>query len=121
LQLVRPRDMAPDPLVSEVRVERTLVKDNLKNRFRVSLGRGEERDFPSLAEAAEVMGRVDGLRLAVPERPAEGAPVLLKIKAKLQKFRLPFHLHYLFAFVSFWDVETDWYVLELPRNLDTLP
>lgn len=122
LRVVRPREVLADQLVSAVTLDRTLVKDNLKNRYAVSSGYGADpRDVGSLTEAQEIMTHVDGARLIVPEGAGRSGPLLLKIKAQLQKFRLPFQLHYLFAFVSYWDVDTDWYVLELPRNADALP
>ncbi|MBI5014580.1 MAG: DUF4390 domain-containing protein [Deltaproteobacteria bacterium] len=122
LRVVRPRDVLADQLVSAVTLDRTLVKDNLKNRYVVSSGYGADpRDVGSLTEAQEIMTHVDGARLIVPDGAGRSGPLLLKIKAQLQKFRLPFQLHYLFAFVSYWDVDTDWYVLELPRNADALP
>lgn len=122
LQIVRPREVGPDQLISEASLERTLVKDNLKDRYRVSFGTGgEERDVATLAEAQELMSRVEGARVYLPEGSGPSGPLRLRIKAKLQKFRLPFHLHYLFAFVSYWDVETDWYVLDLPRNSGAAP
>ena len=33
----------------------------------------------------------------------------VRIKAKLDKVRLPLRLEYVFFFVSLWDFETDWY------------
>jgi hypothetical protein len=120
VQVVRARDVLPDQVLSERSLDRTLVKDNLKNRYVVTFG-SEAQDVATLAEAQELMSRVEGVRVILPERPGRSGPLLLKIRAKLQQFRLPFHLHYLFAFVSYWDVDTDWYVLELPRNLDSLP
>lgn len=122
VQVVRMREVLPDLVVADIRVERTLVKDNLKNRYRVTLtASGEERDFPTLAEAAEVMSRVDGLHLISLDTLSRQPQLTLKIKAQLQKFQLPFHLHFVLAFVSYWDVDTDWYVLELPRSAEALP
>lgn len=121
IELVRTRDVLRDVVVSEIKLERTLVKDNLKDRYRVALAaNGEERDCPTLAEAVELMSRVEGLSLMPLDGLARQAPLLLKIKAQLQKFQLPFRLHYLLSFVSYWDVDTDWYVLELPRTADSL-
>ncbi|NTU59893.1 MAG: DUF4390 domain-containing protein [Deltaproteobacteria bacterium] len=122
VQIARGRDVLPDQVVSDIRVERTLVKDNLKDRYKVTLAAsGEEKDFATLAEAIEVMSRVDGLHLLPLDALARQAPLTLKIKAQLQKFQLPFHLHIVLAFLSYWDVDTDWYVLELPRSVDALP
>jgi hypothetical protein len=121
VQIMRGRDVLPDQVLSDIRVERTLVKDNLKDRYKVTLSAsGEEKDFATLAEAAEVMSRVDGLHLVSLDTLAKQPQLTLKIKAQLQKFQLPFRLHFVLAFVSYWDVDTDWYVLELPRNVDTL-
>jgi hypothetical protein len=121
IQVVRPRGVLPDRVVTEVRLDRSMVKDNLKDRYRITVNTGEPRDLPSLTEAIEAMTQVDRVSLVPLEALSRKAPLLLKIKAKLQKFKLPFHLHYLFAFVSYWDVDTDWYVLELPRNAEALP
>ncbi|WP_353806870.1 DUF4390 domain-containing protein [Desulfobacter sp.] len=35
----------------------------------------------------------------------------MRIKAELEKVTLPLWLHYIFFFVSYWDFETDWYVI----------
>lgn len=122
IQVAKSRDVLRDQLVADVRLDRTLVKDNLKNRFRVKLtANGEEKDFGTLTEAAELMSRVEGLSLLPLEALQRQGPLLLKIKVQLQKFQLPFHLHYLLAFVSYWDVDTDWYVIELPRSADSIP
>jgi hypothetical protein len=121
VQVVRSRDVLKDVIVKDVRVTRTLVKDNLKDRYRVERGRRSGEDVATLAEAVEAMSRVEGIRLVPLDALQRSGPLQLRIKAKLQQFQLPFRLHYLFAFVSYWDVETEWYVLELPLNGDAIP
>ena len=37
----------------------------------------------------------------------------LRVKAELNKVRLPFYLHYVLFFVSLWDFETEWHEIEL--------
>ena len=68
----------------------------------------------------EVMTRVEKVVLFPAEMLETRRPLLLKIKTQLQQFQLPFRLHYLLAFVSYWDVETDWYTLELPADKEAL-
>lgn len=122
IRVVRSRDVLSDVLVNEVNVDRTLVKDNLKDRYRVERDHGRQgQDLATLAEAVEAMSKVEGVRLLPLDSLTRSGPLQLKIKAKLQKFQLPFRLHYLFAFVSYWDVETDWYVVELPTNAEAIP
>jgi hypothetical protein len=36
----------------------------------------------------------------------------LRVKAELEKVRLPMYLHYVLFFVSLWDFETDWYTVD---------
>jgi hypothetical protein len=122
VQVLRSREVLADRLFGEVRFHRTLMKDNLKDRYLVTIGSSREaQDVRGLAEAVELMTRVEGVRILSLESLGRSGPLLLRIKAKLQKFQLPFHLHYLFAFVSYWDVETDWYTVELPGSADSLP
>ena len=41
-----------------------------------------------------------------------GARYQLRVKAELEKVRLPLYLHYVLFFVSLWDFETDWYTVD---------
>lgn len=36
----------------------------------------------------------------------------MQAMAELNKIRLPFHLHYVFFFLSLWDFETDWHTIK---------
>lgn len=122
IQVVRPRDFGRDDNLVDLKLVRVLEKDNLKDRYRVTFeGDGEERDLGGLASAVEVMSHVEGVNLLPLEALAQERPLVLRIKAQLQKFRLPFRLHHLFAFVSYLDVETDWYDLDLPTDPKAVP
>lgn len=122
IRVEHPRNFARDEQVADLRLVRVMEKDNLKDRYRVKLeGQKEGRDFSSLEEAIGVMTRVEGVSLMPLEVLASRKPLVLRIKAQLQKFQLPFRLHYLFAFVSYLDVETDWFSMDLPPGADDLP
>ncbi len=122
IQVVHPHNFGKDDLVVDLRLVRVLEKDNLKDRYRLTFEEdGEQRDLGGLASAVEAMSRVEGVSLLPLDALAQDHPLVLKIKAQLQKFRLPFRLHYLFAFVSYLDVETDWYTLDLPTDVKALP
>jgi hypothetical protein len=122
VRVVHPRGFLRDETLADLQLVRELEKDNLKDRFRVSLGgRGEWRDVPDLQQAIDLMARVENVSVLPLDVLGSQAPLELRIKAQLQKFQLPFRLHYLFAFVSYWDVETDWYTVTLPTKADALP
>lgn len=122
VRVVHPRELLRDETLADLRLVRVLEKDNLKDRFRVSLeGRGDGRDVADLQQAIDVMARVENLSVLPLDALGSQTPLLLRIKAQLQKFQLPFRLHYLFAFVAYWDVETEWHTVPLPATVNALP
>ncbi|MFU8855596.1 MAG: DUF4390 domain-containing protein [Deferrisomatales bacterium] len=122
VRVVRPRELRRDQIVAEVQIERVLEKDNLKNRFQVTLSEGADAEEVATLDAAlQAMSQVEGVSVLPLDALGGRRPMVLMLKAQLQKFQLPFHLHYLFAFVSFWDVETEWHSLPLPDSPNALP
>jgi hypothetical protein len=121
IRVIQPRELKRDNVLVDLKLVRVLEKDNLKDRFRVTLeDTGESRQYGDLREAVEVMTRVEKVSLFPADVLETHRPLFLKIKTQLQKFQLPFRLHYLLAFLSYWDVETDWYTQELPPDQDAL-
>ncbi|GAB4271897.1 MAG: hypothetical protein Kow0092_26830 [Deferrisomatales bacterium] len=121
MRVEHPRHLAADDVLVDRTLERVLEKDNLKNRYRLTLEDGRAREVASLFEALGMLTRVSGVSLMPAEVLAARRPLILRLKVRLQKFKLPFRLHYLFAFVAYWDVETEWYVMTLPGDPDRLP
>lgn len=118
LRIERKRRFGRDEVVVRRQIERVLEKDNLKNRYRVSPGRdGETAEYASAEEAVRAMTVVTREPLVAIGALPRGEPLILRLKAELQKFKLPFHLHYVFAFLSVLDVETEWLEVELPSGL----
>jgi len=117
IRIDRPKAWARDEVLVDLRLTRTLEKNNLQNRFHVTFEDGSAGpEEPDLARAVAALGRVEGLSL-LPLDALRGASAFLRIRARLQEFRLPFRLHRILPFVALWDLETPWYVVEVPRNL----
>jgi hypothetical protein len=115
VQVQRRRRLLPDEKLVDLKLERVLEKDNLKDRFRLTMTEGQPpRDVADLATAVSVMSRVDGVSLLPLEVLASRRPLYLRVRARLQRFEMPFRLHYILPFVSYLDVGTDWYSVELP-------
>lgn len=121
IRVVRQRDFRRDEVLVDRKRVRVLEKNNLTDRYRVIFDDGEERELGGVASAVQVMSRVEGVRLFPLAELGQNQPLTLEIKAQLQKFRLPFRLHYIFAFVSYLDVETDWYKMDLPTDPEAVP
>ncbi len=118
IRVDHPRPWARDYVLADLRFERVLEKENLEDRYRITFEDGRTvRTESDLAKAVRMMGRVEGVSLLPLAALAGPRPIFLRIKVRVQEFKLPFRLHRLLPFVSFWDVETDWYVLEIPRVL----
>lgn len=66
----------------------------------------------SFAKAKNLMTEIDSLEIVRLNRLEKGMTFQLRAKAELQKYTLPYYLHYLLFFVSLWDFETDWYTID---------
>jgi hypothetical protein len=58
------------------------------------------------------MNQIEDLKIIPLSRMDKGAQYQLRTKAEISKKTLPWNLHYVLFFLSFWDEETDWYVID---------
>ena len=103
-----------DEKIAEIHVVHTVKYDNLKKEFTVRRSwRGNEPEVTaSFDEARALMNQVENLKIIPLGRMEKGAQYQLRAKAEVSKRKLPFNLHNILFFVSLWDVETDWYVID---------
>ncbi|HYR02559.1 MAG TPA: DUF4390 domain-containing protein [Syntrophobacteria bacterium] len=114
VQLSRARLFWTDESLSAREIEHSIKHDSLKNEFQVR--RTEDGSkvlvFKDFAAAKKAMAEVKGLKVAPLQRLVKGNKYQLRVKAELQKVRLPLNLHYVLFFLSLWDFETDWYTVD---------
>ncbi|MFO8086080.1 MAG: DUF4390 domain-containing protein [Desulfobacterales bacterium] len=99
--------------IVEKRTTNTINYNPLKKTFTIK--RSWENDpivTDSFTEAVRLMSDVDSLSIVPLNVLEKGAQYQIKAKAELDKLTLPFHLHYVFFFLSMWDFETDWYIVK---------
>nr|MDA3791608.1 DUF4390 domain-containing protein [Desulfobacula sp.] len=65
----------------------------------------------SFEEAKSLRTEIDNLKIIPLNQLVKGDKYQLRIKAKLDKVTLPLSLHTVLFFVSFWDFETNWYLI----------
>ena len=100
-----------DEKLSGLKVQHTIKYDNVKKIFNVSVNNQKNWvSFSNFNNAKQMMSDVNALPVTALSKLAKNNYYYLKLKVEVRKIRLPLHLEYLFFFVSFWDVETDWYV-----------
>ena len=114
IKLYRTRTAWLDASIASITLEHTIKYDSLKNEFRVT--RSEEdntelvvKDFEA---AKKAMAEIRNIRVVPLKELQDRGKYQLRVKAELEKVRLPLYLHYVLFFVSLWDFETDWYSVD---------
>ena len=102
-----------DKKIADIQVKSTLRYNPLKKEFSVHRPWKEETPFvtASFEEAKAAMTEIDNLTIIPLNRLVKGNKYQLRIKAELDKVTLPLSLHNILFFVSFWDFETNWYLI----------
>ena len=102
-----------DKKMADIQIKSTLKYNSLKEEYTVY--RPWKDDPPavtkSFEEAKTWMTDVDNLKIVPLDGLVKGDKYQIRIKAELEKVTLPLSLHHIFFFVSFWDFETDWYLI----------
>ncbi len=102
-----------DKKVADIQIKSTIKYNPLKKEF--SILRPWKNEKPvitqSFEEAKILMSEIDNLTILELKKLVKGDKYQLRIKAELDKVTLPLALHYVFFFVSFWDFETNWYLI----------
>jgi len=111
IKLYLPRSFWFDKAISSVIVKHTIVYDNLKDEFKVTLNSKGKKEvvLKDLWEAKNMMSEVDEVTVAPMSSLEKKIKYYLKIKAELDTIKLPFFLDYVLFFVSLWDFETAWH------------
>jgi hypothetical protein len=103
-----------DQTIADITVTHSIKYDNLKKEFivRRSWRKDEPEVTKSFAEAQQWMTEVNSLKIIPLGQLEKGQQYQLRTKAEVSKQTLPYNLHYVLFFVSFWDIETDWYTID---------
>ncbi|MEW6615100.1 MAG: DUF4390 domain-containing protein [Thermodesulfobacteriota bacterium] len=111
IDLYHPRSFWFDKTLATITVRHTIVYNNLRNEFIVTLNSKDKKELilKDFLEAKKAMAEVDGITVIPMSSLKKNNKYYVRIKAKLDTIRLPFFLDYVLFFVSLWDFETDWY------------
>jgi len=102
-----------DKKIIDIETHATIKYNSMKQEYTVVC---QWKDAPPLItksfdEAKSWMTEIDNLKVVPLDQLVKGGKYQIRIKAELEKVTLPLSLHYVFFFVSYWDFETDWYVI----------
>lgn len=114
IRLYRTRLLWFDASISSMRLEHTIKHDSLKNEFRVTRSEDSENElvFKDFEAAKKAMAQIRDIKVVPLKKLQRRGKYQFRVKAELEKVRLPLYLHYVFFFVTLWDFETDWYTVD---------
>jgi hypothetical protein len=114
IELYKPRTFWPDRRLSSLKLHHTIKYDSLREEFSVILSERGNQTFvmKEFSKAQEMMADVSNIQVSPLHSLEKNNQYQLRIKAELNKVRLPLYLHYVLFFVSLWDFETDWFVVD---------
>ncbi len=114
IRLYRTRTLWFDASISDIDLEHTIKYDSLKNEFRVTHSEDNHNELilKDFDTAKKAMAEIKNMKIASLSELSERGKYQLRVKAELEKVRLPLYLHYVLFFVSLWDFETDWYTVD---------
>jgi hypothetical protein len=113
VSLFKTSDSWLDKKIADIDIKSTIKFNSLKQEYAVIRPWKDEvpAETKSVEEAREWMTEIDNLTVIPLADLVKGQKYQIRIKARLARITLPFSLHYIFFFLSFWDIETDWYVI----------
>ena len=114
IRLYKTRTLWFDGSISSLILEHTIKYDSLKNEFRVNRSEDNHNElvFKEFEKAKKAMAEISNIEVVPLKELQRKSKYQLRVKAELEKVRLPLYLHYVLFFVTLWDFETDWYTVD---------
>jgi hypothetical protein len=114
IRLDEVKDLWWDKEIADLRISHEIKYDNLKNVYILKLSSEDSKEVyvKDFDKARKIISEVAGYRVTSLMNLQKGARYQIGIMAELDKIRLPFYFHYVFFFLSLWDFETDWYIVD---------
>lgn len=114
INLYRSRGMWFDKEIADLTITHTIKYNSLKKEYAVT--RSWDGNSPVIVQsfdvAKQLMTEIDSLNVIPLDHLEKGKQYQIQAKAKLSRVTLPYYLHYVLFFLSFWDFETDWYTID---------
>ena len=114
IELYKPRSFWPNMRIASLKLHHTIKYDSLREEFSVVLSERGQQTFTvkDFNKAQDMMADVSNIQVIPLKALEKNNQYQLRIKAELNKVKLPLYLHYILFFLSLWDFETDWYVVD---------
>jgi hypothetical protein len=113
VQLSQVKTLWWNETIADIQATQSIRYDDIRHEFIVRRAfESEPETTPSFEEAKALVSRLDRLKITPLDRITRGLPYQLRVKAAAGRRSLPLGLHHVLFFMSFWDVETDWVIID---------
>jgi hypothetical protein len=114
IELYKPCSFRPNNPLRSLKLYHTIKYDSLREEFDVTLSEWGNQVFlwKDFSKSQEMMADVSNVPLIPLKVLGKNNHYQLRIKAELNKVRLPLYIRYIMFLVSLWDFETDWNVVD---------
>ncbi len=111
VELRRERNYWFDKEITSLEIKHTIKYDTIKKIFYVmhSGNSKEPEQFKDFNRAKRAMSDLNGIIISAMNKLNKEKNYYVKVKAELDKVRLPLHMEYVLFVVALLDFETDWY------------
>ena len=115
IELYKPCSFRPNNPLRSLELYHTIKYDSLREEFSVTLSEWGNQVFlgKDFSKSLEMMADVSNVPLIPLKVLGKNNNYQLRIKAELNKVRLPLNLRYILFFISLWDFDTGWHVVDL--------
>jgi hypothetical protein len=115
-RVTRDRHLWFDAVVDDVTLRRELSYHTVSDRYVVRAPQsGDQQSFPTLDEALESLGKVDGWPILVESQLARGEHYHVSVRAGIRRGRLPASLRALLFWTNDWHRVSGWFTWTLPN------
>ena len=104
--------------VKDITYTHKIKYDNLKKLFTVGRTTGTKTiETTSYKEAVQMATKFEDITLLQGNQLERDRDYQVEVRTEIRKVRLPFHLEYLFFFLSAWDRKSNNYTIDIPERL----
>ncbi len=104
--------------VKDITYTHKIKYDNLKKLFTVGITPGTKTvETTSYKEAIQLVTKFEDITLLQGNQLERDRDYQVEVRTEIRKVRLPFHLEYLFFFLSAWDRKSNNYTIDIPERL----
>jgi hypothetical protein len=113
VELKRVKPLWLNTTIADIQAAQSIRYDDIRREFIVRRAFKREPETTLFFEEAQAwVSRLEGFKIASVDRMGRGEPYGRRVRVAADPRTLPLGLHHALFFMSFWDVETDWVIID---------